>query len=55
MGSPKSLTGEELSKLQGLTRDVPESVKKVKAGKDGVVEVGFPMRSNDVVLVTVRR
>ena len=55
MGSPKSLTASQVRELQGLTRDVPESSNEVKAGMDGVVEVDFPMRSNDVVLVTVVR
>jgi hypothetical protein len=34
---------------------LPESSKRVKAGKDGVVEVSLGMRSNDIVLVTVDR
>ena len=55
MGSPKALTPDQIAHLQGLTKDLPESVKKVKAGKDGSVMVDFPMRSNDAVLVTVGR
>ncbi len=55
MGSPKTLTAEQVAHLNELTKDVPESVKKIKAGKDGALAVEVPMRSNDVVLVTVVR
>lgn len=55
MGSPKALTASQVSQLNGLTRDLPEKTEKVKAGKDGSLEVGFTMRSNGVVLVTVVR
>jgi xylan 1,4-beta-xylosidase len=55
MGSPKTLTAEQLGRLNGLTRDVPERVETVKAGKDGSLAVEVGMRSNDLVLVTVLR
>jgi xylan 1,4-beta-xylosidase len=53
MGSPKTLTAAQVGKLNELTRDVPETAKTVRAGSDGAVEVSVPMRSNDIVLVTL--
>jgi xylan 1,4-beta-xylosidase len=53
MGSPKSLTPEQLAHLQALTRDAPETVRDVRVGPDGRAAVDLPMRSNDVALVTL--
>jgi xylan 1,4-beta-xylosidase len=55
MGAPSSLTGEQLTKLQALTTDTPESERTIKVGKDGRAEATVPMHSNDVVLVTLKR
>lgn len=55
MGSPKSLTPAQLKHLNDLTLDTPESSKKVKASKEGSVAVRVEMRSNDVVLVTLKK
>lgn len=55
MGSPASLTAEQVTHLNELTRDLPETDKVVRSGKDGVVEFTVPMRSNDIVLVTLTR
>jgi xylan 1,4-beta-xylosidase len=54
MGLPKNLDADQVAKLNGLTRDVPEKVQTVKAGKRGDVEITVPMNSNDIVLVTLR-
>jgi len=53
MGKPKDLSAEQLSKLQAATADVAEQDRTVTVGKDGVLNVDLPMRSNDVVLVTL--
>jgi xylan 1,4-beta-xylosidase len=53
MGSPKTLTVGQVQQLNELTRDVPETAKTVTVGSDGSVEVEVPMRSNDIVLVTL--
>jgi len=53
MGAPKDLSAEQLAKLQSLTQDKPETEELVKVGKDGKLEWKLPMRSNDIVLVTL--
>ena len=53
MGAPASLSASQLGKLQELTRDVPETDRKVRIGADGEYTFELPMRSNDVVLVTL--
>jgi xylan 1,4-beta-xylosidase len=55
MGAPKDLSAEQLDKLQSLTRDQPEVDELVKVGKDGKLNWKLPMRSNDIVLVTLER
>lgn len=55
MGSPKQLTAEQVSHLNELTRDVPETNKAVRSDASGVVDVTVPMNSNDIVLVTLKR
>lgn len=53
MGAPKELTPAQLNQLTELTRDVPETDRVVTVGKAGSYDVKVPMRSNDVVLVTL--
>jgi xylan 1,4-beta-xylosidase len=53
MGAPKDLSAEQLAKLQSLTQDRPETEELVKVGKDGKLKWTLPMRSNDIVLVTL--
>jgi xylan 1,4-beta-xylosidase len=53
MGAPTALSAEQLSKLQGLTRDVPETNRKLTVGPNGEYSVDVPMHTNDVVLVTL--
>jgi beta-xylosidase len=53
MGSPKALTPEQIRKLEALTTDRPEQERMVRVDAKGAVDVEVPMRSNDVVLVTL--
>ncbi|MGH9562202.1 MAG: GH39 family glycosyl hydrolase [Terracidiphilus sp.] len=55
MGSPKDLTAAQVSHLNKLTRDLPETHKAVRCGPDGTIELTLPMNSNDIVLVTLER
>ncbi len=55
MGAPKELTPEQLDRLQTLTRDLPEIDRRVRVEKSGSYKLSLPMRSNDVVLVTIER
>jgi xylan 1,4-beta-xylosidase len=53
MGMPASLTAQQLGDLQSLTRDVAETDNVIKVGKSGAWARRVPMRSNDVILVTL--
>jgi xylan 1,4-beta-xylosidase len=53
MGMPAKLGSAQLAQLTALTRDVPESERVISIGKPGSFAVNLPMRSNDVVLVTL--
>lgn len=55
MGMPKDLTAPQIAHLDYLTRDMPERDEAIQASSDGVVAVQVSMRSNDIVLVTLRR
>ena len=55
MGAPKDLTSAQLEQLNSLTRDLPESDRVVSVGKSGSYELLLPMRSNDIVLLTLER
>lgn len=55
MGSPSSLDARQLDRLHALTADAPEIDRSMRAGRDGQLSLDLPMRSNDVVLVTVER
>jgi len=55
LGSPTSLTKQQIAKLNQLTRDLPEIDRVVQSGKDGTVEITVPMNSNDIVLVKLVR
>lgn len=55
MGAPRNLTGPQIAHLNYLTRDLPELTRIERTGEYGTVKIQVPMRSNDVVLVTVRR
>jgi xylan 1,4-beta-xylosidase len=51
MGSPISLTPAQLSELQKLTRDLPETTQIIRVRTDGRFSARVPMRTNDVVLL----
>lgn len=53
MGAPDKLTPAQLEQLDALTKDAPETDRVVTVGKSGAFSVKVPMRSNDVVLVTL--
>jgi len=55
MGSPNTLATEQVERLNGLTRDLPEADKIVESGSTGALELSVPMNSNDVVLVKLDR
>ncbi len=55
MGAPKTLTAQQQAELEALTKDTPETDRMVTVGKNGVFDVTVPMRSNDVVLVTLEQ
>lgn len=55
MGSPKDLSEAQVSHLNELTRDVPETNKVVHSSADGTVDITVPMNSNDVVLIKLQR
>lgn len=53
MGSPAELSAAQLRQLQDLTADKPEVDRTVRVGRDGLLQWKLPMRSNDVVLLTL--
>lgn len=53
MGLPDSLTAAQLSRLQDATADAPERDQVFEVGSDSPASIEVPMRSNDVVLVTL--
>jgi xylan 1,4-beta-xylosidase len=53
MGSPKELSAEQLRKLHELSADRPEMDRVVNVRADGRLQWKLPMRSNDVVLLTL--
>jgi hypothetical protein len=55
MGSPKELTPAQLNELTNLTRDLPETERLTAVWGVRFNRLFGPMRSNDVVLVTLKR
>jgi len=55
MGSPNKLTVRQLSTLQALTRDLPETRRVVRVGAGGAFTLTLSMQTNDVVLVELDR
>lgn len=55
MGAPKDLTEPQIGYLNYLTRDHPERDQVVRSDQDGAISIRIPMRTNDVVLVSLRR
>ncbi|PQO91898.1 beta-xylosidase [Massilia phosphatilytica] len=54
MGKPKTLTADQLAKLQAQTVDKPET-RTVKVAANGTANLQVPMRVNDVVLVKIAK
>ncbi|HVY84932.1 MAG TPA: beta-xylosidase [Caulobacterales bacterium] len=54
-GRPQDLSADQLAQLQALTADAPEHEARVRVGADGVFAHRFTLRSNDAVLVTLKR
>ncbi|MEK8033855.1 glycoside hydrolase family 9 protein [Ideonella sp. DXS29W] len=54
MGSPPNLSAEQLRRLQSQTQDKPEVDRLVTVDGSGTLRWTVPMRSNDVVLVTLQ-
>jgi xylan 1,4-beta-xylosidase len=54
MGSPKSLIAEQVTHLNDLTRDLPETNKVMRSGSAGTLEITVPMNSNDIVLIVLK-
>jgi len=55
MGAPHELSAAQVLQLNGLTRDLPETSRLMKTGPTGEIEITVPMKSNDVVLIGVKR
>jgi xylan 1,4-beta-xylosidase len=53
MGKPASLDAGQLQRLHAFTADAPEVDRVVHVGANGLVHATLPMRSNDVVLVSL--
>jgi xylan 1,4-beta-xylosidase len=50
---PERLSAAQLRRLKALTADRPEQARVVRVGASRSVTVSLPMRTNDVVLVTL--
>jgi len=55
MGSPKTLTPEQIQHLNDLTQDLPETSKSQRVGSNGSLDVSVAMNSNDIVLVSLKK
>lgn len=53
MGSPDTVTPSQIAHLNNLTRDLPETERPIVVGPDGSYQLTLPMRTNDIVLVTI--
>jgi xylan 1,4-beta-xylosidase len=53
MGAPQALNPQQLQTLQALTADKPEVERVVRVGANGTLAWKLPMRSHDVVLLTL--
>jgi len=55
MGSPTDLSPKQVEELKGLATGKPESQTEIKIGADGKFTQAFPVRTNDVYLVTLSK
>ena len=51
MNSPTTLSPQQVSRLNELTKDLPERQQTVRSDSTGTAQLSFPMNSNDVVLI----
>jgi xylan 1,4-beta-xylosidase len=51
LNSPSALSPQQVTRLNDLTKDLPERKQTVRSDAAGAVQLSFPMNSNDVVLV----
>jgi xylan 1,4-beta-xylosidase len=55
MDAPRELTASQLDQINSLTRDLTEINRVIKVGKKGSCTFSLPMRSNDIVLLTLEK
>jgi xylan 1,4-beta-xylosidase len=55
MGKPATPSAAQVAKLQSLTRDLPQRNAVVQVSARGAYSLTLPMRTEDVVLVTMER
>lgn len=55
MGSPKDLNASQIAQLNEQTRDQPEKQKTIHTDESGQARIVIPMRTNDIVLVSLTR
>jgi len=54
-GSPKDLTAEQIAALQRQSNDAPEIEVSVKVGSNGSFSREIPIRTNDIILIKLKR
>jgi xylan 1,4-beta-xylosidase len=54
MGAPKDLNAKQIADLNHLTSDQPELQNVVRSKKNGDLSIHVSMRSNDIVLLTLK-
>jgi xylan 1,4-beta-xylosidase len=54
-GRPKDLTPQQIAMLQQLSNDTPQTQITVNVGADGAFHQEIPIRTNDVILVSLSR
>ncbi|MDM4765192.1 cellulase family glycosylhydrolase [Pelomonas sp. SE-A7] len=54
-GSPKALDAKQLAAMQKLTADRPELQRELRVGADGRLQLKLPMRTHDVLLLSLER
>jgi len=53
LGSPDTLSREEVERMRGRHNGAPETVQRVSVGEDGTFVTDLTMRDNDVAFVTL--
>ncbi len=54
-GLPQNLTPEQVTTLQHLAEDVPETEINIEVGRNGSLSRKIALRANDVILVKLNR